>query len=74
MAKNAEPNTGGSQFFLIPDDITQLSWLDGIHTVFGEVTEGCEHITTLSEVETGEMDRPVVTVVILSATADNLEY
>ena len=74
MAKTAEPNTGGSQFFLIPDDITQLSWLDGIHTVFGEVTEGCEHITTLSEVETGEMDRPVVTVVILSATADDLEY
>ncbi|MEC7601625.1 MAG: peptidylprolyl isomerase, partial [Candidatus Thermoplasmatota archaeon] len=71
MAKTAEPNTGGSQFFLMPGDITHHNWLDGIHTVFGEVTEGCEHITSLSEVETGEMDRPVVTVVILSATVDN---
>ncbi|MBJ61033.1 MAG: hypothetical protein CMB54_03855 [Euryarchaeota archaeon] len=71
MAKTAEPNTGGSQFFLIPGDITHHNWLDGIHTVFGEVTEGCEHITSLSEVETGEMDRPVVTVVIFSATVDN---
>ena len=71
MAKTAEPNTGGSQFFLIPGDITHHNWLDGIHTVFGEVTEGCEHITTLSEVETGEMDRPVVTVVIFSATVNN---
>ena len=71
MAKTAEPNTGGSQFFLIPGDITHHNWLDGIHTVFGEVTEGCEHITSLSEVETGEMNRPVVTVVIFSATVDN---
>ena len=71
MAKTADPNTGGSQFFLIPSDIDHLDWLDGIHTVFGEVIEGCDHITTLSQVETGEMDRPAVTVVIFSATVDN---
>jgi cyclophilin family peptidyl-prolyl cis-trans isomerase len=70
MAKTAEENTGGSQFFLMPGDISHHDWLDGVHTVFGEVTEGCEHITTLSQVETGEMDRPIVTVVILSATVD----
>ena len=78
MAKTSQPHTGGSQFFLLPEDAQNpetgeqgTHWLDGIHTVFGEVTEGCEYITTLSEVETDEMDKPVVNVVIFSATLDN---
>ena len=69
MAKTSMPNTGGSQFFLMPDDISQHTWLDGAHTVFGTVTSGCEHITTISEVTTGQGDRPVVPVVIHTATA-----
>ena len=68
MAKTSNANTGGSQFFLMPDDINHHSHLDGVHTVFGEITEGCEHVTTLSEVQTQSSDRPVVPVVILSAT------
>ncbi len=68
MAKTSSPNTGGSQFFLIPDDIDHHSWLDGQHTVFGEITDGCEHVTAISEVQTGDSDRPVVPVVVLSAT------
>ena len=69
MAKTSQPNTGGSQFFIMPGDITQHTWLDGIHTVFGKVTSGCEHVTTLSEVATDGNDRPVVPVIIVSATA-----
>ena len=68
MAKTSMPNTGGSQFFIIPEDSTP-NWLDGVHTVFGTVTSGCEHITTISEVATGQNDRPVVPVVIHTATA-----
>ena len=68
MAKTTQPNTGGSQFFIMPDDITHHTWLDGAHTVFGEVTSGCESITMLSEVETGQNDRPTIPVVIHSAT------
>ncbi len=78
MAKTSQPHTGGSQFFLLPEDAQNpetgeqgTHWLDGIHTVFGEVTEGCEYITNLSEVETDEMGHPVVNVVIFSATVDN---
>ncbi|MBS73572.1 MAG: hypothetical protein CMA91_04905 [Euryarchaeota archaeon] len=67
MAKTSQPDTGGSQFFIMPDDINHHHWLDGVHTVFGEVTEGCEHITTISEVATGQNDRPIVPVIILSA-------
>ncbi len=52
MAKTSNPNTGGSQFFLIPEDSTP-NWLDGQHTVFGSVTSGCSFITSISEVETG---------------------
>jgi peptidyl-prolyl cis-trans isomerase B (cyclophilin B) len=69
MAKTSQPNTGGSQFFIMPGDITQHTWLDGVHTVFGKVTTGCEHVTTLSEVQTGQSDRPVVPVIIVSAIA-----
>ena len=52
MAKTSQPNTGGSQFFLIPEDSTP-DWLDGQHTVFGEITSGCSFVTNISEVETG---------------------
>ena len=69
MAKTNYPNTGGSQFFLMPGDISQHSWLDGVHSVFGTVTSGCEHITTISQVETGSGDRPVSPVMLVSATA-----
>ena len=68
MAKTGNPNTGGSQFFIMPGDISQHTWLDGVHTVFGEVTSGCESITMLSEVQTGQNNRPTIPVVIHSAT------
>ena len=71
MAKTSFPNSGGSQFFLMPDDITHHDWLDGVHTVFGEITEGCEHVTTISEVVTGSADRPIVPVMIYNATIND---
>ena len=70
MAKTSSPNTGGSQFFLTPDDINQHTWLDGVHTVFGDITEGCEHVTTISQVSTGQGDKPITPVVIYSATVN----
>ena len=68
MAKTGQPNTGGSQFFIMPDDISEHTWLNGAHTVFGQVISGCEHVTTLSEVETDNYDRPIIPVTIISAT------
>ena len=67
MARTNAPNSAGSQFFIVPGD-SNPSHLDGEYSVFGEVTEGCEHITTISEVETGQNDRPILPVVIYTAT------
>jgi len=75
MAKTTQPNSGGSQFFIIPLD-SEPYHLDGVHTVFGKVIEGCDAITELSEVSTGEMDRPIIPVIIYSAEVSdvNIEY
>ena len=67
MAKTSAPHTGGSQFFLIPNDSTP-DWLDEVHTVFGEITSGCDHVTSISSVETGQNDKPVYDVELVSAT------
>ena len=69
MAKTSYPHTGGSQFFLIPEDSTP-SHLDGVHTVFGTITSGCEHVTSISQVAvTGQQgSTPVDDVTIESAT------
>ena len=41
---NAGPGTDGSQFFLT---FVATPWLDGKHTIFGEVTEGTEVLKAL---------------------------
>lgn len=68
MAKTSAPNTGGSQFFVIPENSTP-DWLDGVHTVFGEVVLGCDIVTAISETPTGSNDQPVNDIVIQRAFA-----
>jgi peptidyl-prolyl cis-trans isomerase A (cyclophilin A) len=52
---NAGPNTNGSQFFVT---VAPTPWLDGRHTIFGEVTEGYEVVEQISKAPTGAQDRP----------------
>jgi cyclophilin family peptidyl-prolyl cis-trans isomerase len=64
---NAGPNTNGSQFFIVTADA--CSWLDGKHTVFGEVKDGMDVVDKLDGVATDGGDRPtdpvgIVTVAI----------
>ncbi len=43
---NAGPGTDGSQFFLT---FVPVPWLDGKHTIFGEVVEGMETVRELEK-------------------------
>ena len=66
MAKTSNPNTAGSQFYIVPSD-SKPSHLDGIHTVFGAVVSGMDHIDAISEVLTGNADKPVEDVRLIQA-------
>jgi peptidyl-prolyl cis-trans isomerase B (cyclophilin B) len=59
---NAGPNTNGSQFFIVTTEAA--SWLDGKHTVFGEVTGGMDVVDAISALETDARDRPRDDVII----------
>jgi peptidylprolyl isomerase len=70
---NAGPATNGSQFFIT---FAPTEWLNGLHTIFGEVVEGSEVLDQLtrrdpSAAPTSEGDK-LLTVVIEESDASQL--
>jgi cyclophilin family peptidyl-prolyl cis-trans isomerase len=63
---NSGPNTNGSQFFIVTAEV--CPWLDGLHTVFGQVTGGMDVVDEISSADTDMQDRPVDEISISSVT------
>jgi cyclophilin family peptidyl-prolyl cis-trans isomerase len=59
---NAGPNTNGSQFFIVTADA--CPWLDGKHTVFGQVQSGQDVVDRISLVDRDARDSPTSPVTI----------
>lgn len=63
MARSLNPNSAGSQFFIMTADTPSL---DGDYAAFGKVTSGLDIVEQIGEVETDGSDRPINKVVIES--------
>ena len=58
---NSGPDSNGSQFFIT---LKETPWLNGLHTVFGEVVQGQDVVDAIGKVETAQGDRPLEDVVL----------
>lgn len=61
MARSMDPNSAGSQFFIMHKDAPHL---DGQYAAFGKVIEGMETVDEIAETETDYSDRPLKPVII----------
>lgn len=52
---NSGPNTNGSQFFIT---FASTDWLNGNHTIFGEVVEGMDVVNGLTRRDPGDPSAP----------------
>ncbi|MBR3811726.1 MAG: peptidylprolyl isomerase [Agathobacter sp.] len=73
MARAQDPNSAGSQFFVMHKDAPHL---DGAYAAFGKVIEGMEAVNAIAEAVTDYYDRPLEEQKMKKVTVDTfgVEY
>ncbi len=67
MARAMNPDSAGSQFFIMHEDAPHL---DGAYAAFGKVTEGMDVVDEIASVRTDYNDRPLKEQKIRTITAE----
>lgn len=69
MARTKEPDSAGSQFFIMVADAESL---DGEYASFGEVIEGMDTVDEIVNQPRGSQDRPTTPLAMKKVTVDTL--
>ncbi|MDE6313603.1 MAG: peptidylprolyl isomerase [Lachnospiraceae bacterium] len=67
MARTMDPNSGGSQFFIMHKTSPHL---DGQYAAFGKITEGLDIVNKIAETNTDYMDKPLTEQRMKTVTVD----
>lgn len=67
MARSQQPDSAGSQFFLMHQDSPHL---DGQYAAFGKIVEGIEVVDSIADTKTGRQDRPKEDQVMETVTVE----
>ncbi len=67
MARANDPDSAGSQFFIMHKNSPHL---DGLYAAFGKIIEGMDIVNKIAETPTDYMDRPLEAQVIKCVTVD----
>lgn len=70
MARAMDPNSAGSQFFIM---VAAAPHLDGEYAAFGKITEGMEAADKIVGVTTGFNDKPVEPQIMKTVTIEEVE-
>lgn len=67
MARSAQPNSAGSQFFIMHKNSPHL---DGSYAAFGKIIEGMEVVNKIAETNTDYNDKPLEPQVMKTVTVE----